>query len=147
MDRSIEIIARGVLVRDGCILLCHNRRKRNTFLPGGHVEFGEGARAALKREIEEETGLPTTVGRFLGASEHTFRYKGERVCEVNLVFELNIRGARASRPVPAAESKLEFSWCPLAKLGRSGMEPSSLRKDLPAWLKKRPPSRWSSSYT
>ena len=146
MSKGIEFIARGVLVRDGHVLLCHNKNKKNIFLPGGHVEFGEGAKRALQREIKEETGRKSTVGRFLGASEHTFLYKGERICEINLVFEFNIPGARASRSVPSEEKKIEFIWFPLRKLPRSRIEPHTMKKDLSAWLKGRGREPWSSSY-
>ena len=146
MSKDIELLARGVLVRDGHILLCHNRKKKNYFLPGGHIEFNEAAKAALQREIKEETGLKNSVGRFLGASEHAFKYKGRRVCEINIVFEFNIRGARAARPVPSAEKKLEFIWFPLRKLSRSRIEPQTMIKDLPDWLKNARSSRWGSSY-
>lgn len=146
MSKEIEILARGVLVRSGHVLLCHNRKKKNYFLPGGHIEFGESARGALRREICEETGLKNTVGRFLGASEHTFKYKGKRVCEINIVFEFELHGARAARPVPSAEKNLEFIWFPLRKLARSRIEPYTLVKDLPDWLKNVRSSRWGSSY-
>ena len=146
MSKDIEIIARGVLVRDGHVLLCHNRKKKNYFLPGGHIEFNEGAKAALRREIREETGLKNSVGRFLGASEHTFKYKGRRVCEINIVFEFSIRGARVSRRVPSAEKNLEFIWAPLRKLSRSRIAPRTLVPDLPDWLMNRNSTRWGSSY-
>jgi 8-oxo-dGTP diphosphatase len=146
MSKGIEIIVRGVLVRNGHILLCHNKRKKNYFLPGGHIEFNEGAKLALQREIREETGLKSEVGRFLGATEHTFRNKGQRLCEINLVFEFEIRGARASRLVPSAEKKIEFVWLPLRKLSQSRIKPPTLIKDLPDWLKNDRSPRWGSSY-
>lgn len=145
MKKEIEILARGVLVLGGQLLVCHNRRKGNYFLPGGHIEFGEAAKAALKREIEEEIGLPCAVGCFLGAAEHAFRWKGARVCEINLVFEMRVRGLKAGRPVPSMEKKLEFLWAPVAKLAKSKLEPFPLRKQLPSWLKSHG-APWSSSY-
>jgi ADP-ribose pyrophosphatase YjhB (NUDIX family) len=38
-------------------------------IPGGRVEFGEGLKAAVAREVLEETGLDVNVGRFLGWAE------------------------------------------------------------------------------
>ena len=145
MSKEIEIIARGVMVRNGHVLLCHNRKKKNYFLPGGHVDLGESAKKALSREMMEEIGLPCTVGRFVGASEHTYVWRGERIFEVNLVFEMKVRGLEPSRPVPSREPKLEFIWWPAAKLTRSKLEPFSLREDLPRWLQRRAGERWSST--
>lgn len=36
-------------------------------LPGGHIDFGEGLRAGLKREVYEEFGFEVTVGSPISA--------------------------------------------------------------------------------
>jgi mutator protein MutT len=63
--RPVRSLVAGLLVRDGKVLLCHRGAARwypNTWdLPGGHVETGEMAAAALRRELAEELGI--TVAR------------------------------------------------------------------------------------
>src|SRR5581483_8727514 len=66
-------VAVGAVVRRGDEILLV-RRGRGTAvgqwaIPGGRVEFGEGLRAAVAREVMEETGLDVRVGRFLGWAE------------------------------------------------------------------------------
>lgn len=52
--------------RDGRLLL-HERTDNGRWgLPGGAVEYGECVTEALRREIEEETGLVVEVGRLIG---------------------------------------------------------------------------------
>ncbi|HVW34037.1 MAG TPA: NUDIX domain-containing protein [Acidimicrobiia bacterium] len=67
-----EVAVGAVVRRADEILLV--RRGRGTAvgqwaIPGGRVEFGEGLKAAVAREVEEETGLAVHVGRFLGWAE------------------------------------------------------------------------------
>ena len=47
---GIETIARGVCVQNGKVLLCRAKGGATTYLPGGHIEFGEKGCAALARE-------------------------------------------------------------------------------------------------
>jgi len=60
---QIEILARGVCVSGGRLLVCHTHGADNTYLPGGHVEFDEKAKIALRREMMEEMGLKVKVGK------------------------------------------------------------------------------------
>lgn len=118
---GIETIVRGVAVVDGRILLCRAKGGSSSYLPGGHIEFGESAREALVREIREEMGVESETGRFLGVVENSFMQHGKPHSEINLVFELKFAD------LPAAEAKedwIEFEWCELGKLGQANLLPA-----------------------
>ena len=119
---GIEVIARGVCVADGKILLCKAKGGKTTYLPGGHVEFGETGRQALAREIKEELGLDSTTGAFLGAVENSFLQHGKPHAEINLVYEL----ALADGEIKAREDWIDFEWRPLSDLG--DLLPEAFRK-------------------
>jgi len=133
-NAKVEVIARGVCVTDGQLLLCYGKKAALTYLPGGHIEFRETARQALVREIREEMGLASEAGRFLGCCEHAFVQKGEPHAEINLVFELRIPGLDPAKPVKAAEQWIGFRWHPLDKLDEARLEPAPLRTQIAEWL-------------
>jgi 8-oxo-dGTP pyrophosphatase MutT (NUDIX family) len=133
---NVEVIARGVCVVDGHVLLCHGKKSELTYLPGGHIEFRETARQALVREIQEELGRGSTAGRFLGCCEHAFMQKGLPHAEINLVFELTIPGLVPGEPVAAAEAWIGFRWHSLNALREAKLEPAPLCDALAAWLQK-----------
>ena len=119
---GIETIARGVCVVDGNILLCKAKGGKTTYLPGGHIEFGETGRQALVREIKEELGLDSSTGAFLGVVENSFLQHGAPHSEINLVYELSL----AKREIQAQEDWIEFEWRPLSDLG--DLLPEAFRK-------------------
>jgi 8-oxo-dGTP diphosphatase len=141
---AIELIVRGVCALDGQLLVCRSPAAGHVYLPGGHIEFGEGAETALRREMEEELGLRAETGRFLGAVEHTFVDAGRRYCEINLVFVMRLEGLRAGRTPEAAEAALRFAWCPLDALPDIPLEPAPLRTRIPDWLRRG--GGWASTY-
>ena len=110
---GIEIIARGVCVQDGKILLCKAKGGATTYLPGGHIEFGETGRQALVREVKEEMGVDAETGAFLGVVENAFLQHGKPHAEVNLVYELKVPPATLAH---ACEDWIEFEWRDLAHL-------------------------------
>ena len=55
---------KGVLIHDDRVLLLRNERGEWD-LPGGRPDPGEDFRVALKREVQEETGLEVEVGAAL----------------------------------------------------------------------------------
>ncbi len=110
---GIEVIARGVCVREGKILLCRAKGGATAYLPGGHVEFGETGREALVREVREELGLDAETGAFLGVVENSFRQHGKPHAEINLVYELTLPAGAAAR---SREYWIEFEWRDISNL-------------------------------
>ena len=136
---GIETIARGVCVRDGKLLLCRAKGGSSTYLPGGHIEFGETGRQALVREVKEELGVESSTGAFLGVVENSFLQHGKPHAEINLVYELKLGtgngGLEDSRigglgELPALQSReawIEFEWCDLNRLDEANLLPPVFR--------------------
>ena len=110
---GIETIARGVCIREGRLLLCRAQGGDTTYLPGGHIEFGETGRQALVREVKEELGLDAQTGRFLGVVENSFMQHGRPHAEINLVYELTLP---PDAETVAREGWIEFEWRDLSRL-------------------------------
>ena len=128
---GIENLARGVYVADGHVILCRPKKGGYTYLPGGHIEFGETSRAALVREMKEETGLDATAGDFLGVVESQFEQHGKRHCEISLVYRLDL-GTAGTAPVVAQEDWIEFVWWPVARLTEANLLPPEMARHVVA---------------
>jgi ADP-ribose pyrophosphatase YjhB (NUDIX family) len=67
-----QIAVSAAIFRDGKVLLTRRARspaKGFYSLPGGRVEFGESLHQALKREVDEETGLQIEIVGLAGWRE------------------------------------------------------------------------------
>ena len=80
---QFEICVRAIIRRGNKILVCIGKKSGIYFFPGGHIEYGETAEAALKRELKEvrremkERGIKKTscFNGGLTAEEHWFNSK------------------------------------------------------------------------
>lgn len=94
IPRLVKTTVAAIVIKDNKILLekrSHFLETNKWCLPGGHMEYGETAVFALKREIKEELNLEVTSSKFLGYfDEFIPRIKSHSVV---LVFKVNVKGA------------------------------------------------------
>ena len=119
----MELIVRG-LVRAGTeVLLARPSDDGWYFLPGGHVEPGEPAAVALRRELAEELGFgDAVIGGVLAISENRYADARGDHHELNLVFDVSTPGPE----VRSSEPHLVFEWVDRSRVGELDVRPSSL---------------------
>ena len=82
--------------RDGRILLLKRSMRSRTYpgkweLPGGKVDPGARFDDAVVREVKEETGMRSSIKRFIGAAEARLPH----INAIQLVFEMEASGPPA----------------------------------------------------
>lgn len=110
-DRRGEVVF-AIREPGGHILLHTKRRYERAIyrLPTGGIHLGESVEHALFREVEEETGLPVRVRRFVGILDCRFRMNGVAVGFPSYVFYLESRCQR----VHSVDEDEAASFCGVA---------------------------------
>lgn len=112
------VLAVGGVARRGDELLLVRRRRAPAAgawsVPGGRVEPGEPAAAAVVREVREETGLEVLVDRFLGWVERI----GPAGEDHFVILDFAVAPLDPAAPLRAADDAAEAAWVPLADLAR-----------------------------
>lgn len=136
---AIHVLSRAVIIDEGHLLLCKTLDLPQSFyfLPGGHVEHGESAEAAVVREVLEESGAHCSIKSFLGILEHSFEPGHSSVChnhEYNLIFEAESPTLKRDIPIPKREDHIQLLWIPLSSINEIDFRPQPLKALLPQWL-------------
>lgn len=129
----IKVKAMCIVVREGRDVLVgmgHDEAEGQSFgrLIGGHVEFGELAEDAVRREFREELGTELENLEFVRVVENVFTYNGQPGHEVVFLY----RGSLADRSlygrdsIPIADSDAVAAWMPIADIesGAARLYPS-----------------------
>jgi len=132
MDIVFRHIVRAIIVDEGKILIAR-MKGAHSFLPGGGVDRGEGAREALRRELYEELGALCTIGRFLGVAEtHRVDEHGVMQHEISHLFAASSDQLKSHFTPKSHENHLEFYWIELTteSIKQHGVLPPVLQEHL-----------------
>ena len=120
------------VVRDGCLLVMHRRKKGAEYdsIPGGTVEGDEFPEEAAVREIEEETSLVVTVSRPVLIMQNQGRNE-TYYDALSAEGEPVLGGPEARRN--SEKNFYALEWVPLGVLPQRKLMPPRLH----AWLSRR----------
>lgn len=134
MKNSFEFIARAVILKGDTILMCRAKDGGAYFFPGGHIEFGERAEDAIKRELHEELHLTVRHADLIGVVENIYEHGGLHH-EINVIFSIIL----SAYSVEAHEDHIRFEFLQLRSFSEAIVLPSSLHASVLEWIKKRQP--------
>lgn len=132
----IEVIARAIITDDTKtkILFCAPKNRAYFYLPGGHIAFGETARAALVRELREETGIQADEGQFyfVGATENIFTQENRPRHEINVYFEAGGIFS-GNEEISSREEEISFHWLLISDISHLPVLPQEAKDFLLKW--------------
>jgi 8-oxo-dGTP pyrophosphatase MutT (NUDIX family) len=130
--QAYPVSVKGVVGRDGRILLLHNDRGEWE-LPGGRLEIGETPEQCVVREIAEETGWAVTAGPILDAWLYHVAPAGKHVFIVTYSCHLG-PGQEDLDPVLSAEHQRIGLFAPAEIAGL--VMPQGYQTSISTWLRR-----------
>ena len=131
--------ASGIAIHRGHVLLTRVPQYDFWFLPGGHVEIGEFADAAMVREMREETGLDVGIDRLVWIVENFFTLDGQPHHELGFFYLVTLPGEASQLDLTKEfygkeenGTPLIFRWHRLDALANLKIFPSFLATSLNA---------------
>ncbi len=137
----MRVVAQCLLEHNGRLLLQEFWHEHDQYYffrpPGGGIEPGEYAAAAMRREIEEELAAEVSEPELVHVLENIFEYGGKTHHEIVFLFRAAVLDERLTRvpEVKLIDNTFEFRavWKSVAELLRDDvvLYPAGLRERLP----------------
>ncbi len=131
-NKKFEIRVRAVVEKDGKFLVCKHKDecKDYYFLAGGHVEFGETAKDAVIRELNEELIISIRKVSLIGGMEDIFtKEDGEKHHDINLFFYVEFDDIEDK----SKEDEIDFIFLSKDKFLNEKVYPVILPKAIIKW--------------
>ena len=146
-NSKYHVLARALIIDNGYILVAHCKGMDNTFLPGGHVEFREGVRTTLSREIMEELGQGSIVKDYLGCVEAQFDLSEIYHQEINHLFIVDLPNINRNENPESMEDHLEFYWIPIEQMEEHNLQPHPVREIVKRYVNKESGPFWETTFS
>ncbi|TCD47659.1 NUDIX domain-containing protein [Chlorobium sp. N1] len=142
---NVTLRVSALCIRDGSVLLIEHKSfaagdpafpESYWILPGGGVERGETLEDAVRREMQEETGLSCRVGPLIFVKELLYPYpgapgQGSRHHSLSLGFHCEVTGGETitGRDPEYPDDRqmiIRVDWLPISELSRYELYPPFL---------------------
>ncbi len=123
-QHRFRIAVRGLIERDGCFLLLRRTKPARGEmgyweLPGGGLDFGESPEQALRREIDEETGLTVSIGEPLCVWHHL---RDNAVQIIGMTLRCQLTGGS----VKLSDEHDDYAWLTIEQIEQKKVFPELL---------------------
>lgn len=132
MLKSIQQVSiKGILCRNGKVLILKTARSGRWELPGGRMDFGENAEQAFKREVREELGFKKVkLGKFVNIWSFISLRNGINHHFIILDFEFSTDEDK----IKLSKEHTDYKWIGINEINRIKMR-AGHKKSLKNYLK------------
>lgn len=135
MQQPLQIISVITILKCGGKFLLVKRSEQDEVFPGkwqnlgGKVELGETIENAVKREINEETGLKIKNHQPLFIQSYSWKKDISSPVRLGLIFMISLEGETGSHKIILNSELANFSWFTFEEIKKMNQTNSLIGKD------------------